>query len=117
MGVIGENFLNKIFLNIIGKFRKKCCVKKDMYLLMYMMSIVMKVKSIIIMYQLFFFLINKFIVRIYFNIREIGCDYRGRCSKVVDLSIFRIFKFYIICLFTNYSSMLNFGEFYLNYRD
>lgn len=50
MGVVGENFLNKIFLSIIGRFRKKCCVKKDMYLLMYMMSIVMKVKSIIIMY-------------------------------------------------------------------
>lgn len=118
MGAIGENFPNKTFLNTTGKSRKKCCVKKDMYLLMYMMSTAMKVKSIIIMHQLFPLLINKFTARIHFNTRENGCDYRGRCSKVVDLSTSRIFKFHTtICLLTNRSSMLNFGEFHSNHRD
>lgn len=37
MGAVGENFPNKTFLSTTGKSRKKCCVKKDMYLLMYMM--------------------------------------------------------------------------------
>lgn len=117
MGAVGENFPNKTFLSTTGKSRKKCCVKKDMYLLMYMMSTAMKVKSIIIMHQLFPLLINKFTARIHFNTREIGCDYRGRCSKVVDLSTSRIFKFHTTCLLTNHSSMLNFGEFHSNHRD
>lgn len=83
-----------------------------------MMSTAMKVKSIIIMHQLFPLLINKFTARIHFNTREIGCDYRGRCSKIVDLSTSRIFKFHTtICLLTNRSSMLNFGEFHSNHRD
>lgn len=33
MGAVGENFPNKTFLSTTGRSRKKCCVKKDMYLL------------------------------------------------------------------------------------